>query len=190
MADIDVTTFDSTTEEWCDVPEYDGKYQVSNLGRVRVMKKITSPRRKPLIRRPQVNTSGYYSLSLSLNGKRSMASIHSLVAQAFLGERPEGYEVNHIDGNKLNNRVDNLEYCTRSQNIQHALRVGLIPKQAGANNHNAKLTEDDVREIRKTLASGVSIRETSRIFGVSDYPVGQIARGKHWTHLKDDDNAQ
>lgn len=105
-------------EIWKDI-KVRSDYQVSTNGQVR--NKITGKILKPCIN----NRSGYYHIGLSIDGQHRTFYIHRLVAEAFIGERPDGYQINHIDGNKLNNRFDNLEYCSRSDNIKHSYRTGL-----------------------------------------------------------------
>lgn len=105
-------------EIWKPVPSFPD-LAVSNKGRVMNIHSGS-------IRKPQFNKrTGYYNISVSKNGDHKNVYIHSLVAEAFLGKRPDKHDVNHIDGNKLNNSVDNLEYCTRSENVSHAYRTGL-----------------------------------------------------------------
>lgn len=99
--------------------DYPPNHAVSNYGEV---KNLVSGS----IRKPQINNrSGYYHIGFYMNGEHKHIYVHKLVAEAFLGERPPGYQINHIDGNKLNNCVDNLEYCTKSDNIRHAYKSGL-----------------------------------------------------------------
>ena len=100
-------------EVWRDIRGYEGLYQVSNLGRV---KSIPRERTKGGILKPLKDTTGYLSVNLYKNGKIKRYKIHRLVANNFL-------EVNHKDGNKLNNNLSNLEYVTRSQNILHRFRT-------------------------------------------------------------------
>ena len=100
-------------EEWRDIRGYEGLYQVSNLGRV---KSIPREKTKGGILKPLKDTTGYLSVNLYKNGKIKRCKIHRLVANNFL-------EVNHKDGNKLNNNLSNLEYVTRSQNILHRFRT-------------------------------------------------------------------
>jgi hypothetical protein len=98
------------------------KYEVSNLGRVKNTKTGN-------ILTPQINSrNGYYIVGLSgFDGQHKTVFVHKLVAETFLGERPYKHDINHIDGNKLNNAIDNLEYCTRSENVSHAYETGLNP---------------------------------------------------------------
>ena len=109
--------------------------------------------------------------------------VHTLVARAFLGERPEGYVVNHKDGDKNNSRPGNLEYVTRADNQYHALETGLSPTR-GETHPLAKLSEVQIREIRAryTGAWGEQGR-LGKEYGVSQMLIGQIVRGEIWTHL-------
>lgn len=101
-------------------------YKVSNKGRVMRIKGYK-------LIKPFDNGRGYNCVHLYKNGKRYNKRIHRLVAEAFIEGREEGYEVNHIDGNKKNNFVDNLEWCTRSENIKHAYNTGLIRRDDSKN---------------------------------------------------------
>lgn len=161
-------------EIWKPVPGHEQYAEVSNMGRLR-----TTPR--------LVGTeagSGY--LNANLNGKvngygcsrgreRNKGSfrvpIHRIVAIVFLGKPPKGREeINHKDGNKLNNSVANLEYCNRSENMKHAYANGLIKKH---NTH--KLSDADYREIRKLYATGDYTHETLAVkFGVSAVHIGYV----------------
>jgi len=112
------------TEEWKDIEGYEGLYQVSTLGRVRSLPRI-SCQGHPLkggYRKPQ-NRSGYLSICLHKEGVWSKYLMHRLVATTFIPNPENKPEVNHIDGNKHNNRVENLEWCTKSENLMHASKV-------------------------------------------------------------------
>lgn len=112
-------------EEWRDIPGYEGQYQVSNLGDVKSIPRkfydstgrIQNIKGKMLSKTP--DKDGYYRCGLSKKGKVSNYFVHKLVAICFLGDRPDNFQVNHIDGNKNNNKVSNLEYCTMRDNITH-----------------------------------------------------------------------
>jgi hypothetical protein len=107
-------------EIWKDVVGYEGKYQISNLGRIKSLKGTQK------IKKSTINNRGYRLTLLGYKPRKSFY-IHRLVAQAFI-PNPNNYpQVNHIDGNKLNNCVDNLEWCSQLDNIRHAYRNGLIP---------------------------------------------------------------
>lgn len=110
-----------TTEEWRPAPGYKGCYEVSSLGRVR---SLSRPRHPGRILKPQPGPSGYLRVHLSRDGVRRHRKIHVLVARAFLGERPPGLEVRHLDGNHANNVITNLTYGTRSENQLDRVRHG------------------------------------------------------------------
>jgi hypothetical protein len=107
-------------ERWEAIPEYDGKYEVSNMGNVRSLKGKTK-----LLQQKTLNT-GYLYVSLTYKGKSKNKTIHRLVANAFLDKVEGKTFVNHIDGNKKNNNIENLEWVTRSENMKHAYRNGLF----------------------------------------------------------------
>lgn len=112
-------------EKW--IPILDGLYEASDLGRIRRAR----PGRKTWIGKElkaHMLPKGYMQVLPTVNGKNRNMYVHRLVANAFIGPCPEGYEVNHIDGNKANNRADNLEYVTRKGNVQHAIAHGLMPQ--------------------------------------------------------------
>lgn len=176
-------------EEWRDIPEYEGLYQVSNQGRVRSLDHVvphsngTHRTQRGRIRRLARHRQGYLQVVLCKAGKRATLYVHRLVATVFLGECPPAHEVNHVNGDKSDNRVENLEYCTHSQNMMHADEQGLR-QVAGTACHFSKLTEDDVREIRRLhKQTDISQRAIARRFGVSHVTVGCILRGTAWTHI-------
>lgn len=120
-------------EEWKDIPGFEGLYKISSFGRVKSMEKIrvvghgTQVMVYPEIILKQTNNGNYQLVMLSSFGKRKMRKIHRLVAIAFV-ENPMMFiynEVNHKDGDKLNNHYSNLEWCSRSQNVKHAYDTGL-----------------------------------------------------------------
>lgn len=162
-------------EEWRDVPEWDG-YQISSYGRFRSVK-----RSEQKIIRTDVNRGGYVFVRPQTNGRstRKNVRIHRLVAAAFLGPCPDGFEVNHKDGNKLNNRVKNLEYVTPSENSVHKLRMGLSD-QIGESHYKAKLTAQQVREIRSSLKP---YRIIAQEFGIGYFQVSRIRRHVDWAHV-------
>jgi hypothetical protein len=123
MADSNFTTQELENEIWKPVVGFENVYSVSNLGRVR--RELTRGRAKAgHIFQPSLNKQGYPSTWLTDINKRINAKIHHLVMRAFVGERPEGYEVNHINANRADNRLENLEYVTHAQNIKHAAKLG------------------------------------------------------------------
>lgn len=122
-------------EVWKPIAESEGRYEVSNYGRVKSLlrtgpgEKDTQDRSHEHIIRDKMGNRGYKVVSLAYNGRRVYRNVHRLVAAAFLGI-PEGMVVNHIDGCKTNNNLSNLEVTTYTGNLEHAIRTGLsrVPK--------------------------------------------------------------
>ena len=134
-------------ERWLPIPDYEGWYDVSNWGRVRRIKAYNSTHVGRILKQSN-DGRGYMEVCLCKNGEHHIARAHRLVMSAFVGLCPEGSEVNHKDGVKTNNHLDNLEYVTRSENAIHSHNMGL-QSQRGENNANSILKEDDVHKIRK-----------------------------------------
>ena len=122
---------------------------------------------------------------LSRDGKKVGMQVHRLVADAFLPNPDCQPVVNHLDGDPLNNRVENLEWTTHSGNCIHAVRMGLtrLPNQRGASNSNARLTDASVLEMRTMHSSGVSVSHISKVFGVASKTVRDAVTFKSWKHL-------
>lgn len=115
-------------EIWKDISGYEDMYQISNFGNLRAIKSSSSGEKSCFIKTPTLTHKGYENISLYKNGKRNFFRIHRLVAEYFI-DNPNNYpQVNHIDGNKSNNRVDNLEWCNNSQNMKHAYDNGLCSR--------------------------------------------------------------
>lgn len=118
-------------EIWKDIEGYEGHYKVSNTGKIKSLERNVNHsysgtiRKKERILKIKINQNGYANVCLCLNGISNYQRIHRLVAYAFLKNKNNKREVNHIDGNKLNNNINNLEWCTRSENLKHAFATGL-----------------------------------------------------------------
>jgi NUMOD4 motif-containing protein/HNH endonuclease len=190
-----------TMEIWKDIPEYEGLYQVSNMGRVKSLDRwITQKysREKGYYNRlmlgkiinPFSDKNGYQYVSLSKDNKVKRGCVHYLVLKTFIGERPSSYDCNHLNGQKNDNRLENLEYCTKSDNLKHSYRV-LNRKHRkypiGNQHHKAKLTDSDVINIRQLYSSEIHTqKELAQIFGVTQTNISIIVRGEGWKHLPSD----
>lgn len=128
----------TSEEQWRPVRGYEDLYEVSDAGRVRSLDRLQSclsrwgepcvRRIKGRVLRQNDNGSGYLMVHVSVGGCRESKLVHRLIAEAFLPSRPDRDFVNHIDGDKSNNSVENLEWCTRSENMQHAHDNALLDK--------------------------------------------------------------
>lgn len=160
----------------------DEYYEVSSLGKIRRLK----PARNGSISwvgkelKGYEAKDGYVSVCLHCGDTQRNFLLHILVAKAFLGPCPEGKEVNHIDGVKRNCAISNLEYVTRKENHEHAVKLGL--KAFGSHHGRAKLSEDDVIAIRK--ADGIiSQSKLAKKYGVTAGLIANVMRGTTWRHL-------
>ena len=169
---------DLNGEVWRDVISYDGRYQVSNFGRVKSFFDD-----KPHILKANKVTEGYLRLRLYKSGASQNCFIHRLVAQAFIPNPEDKPQVNHIDGDKTNNRVENLEWMTSGENISHAFKLGLSKVPKGSKNHSAKLTPDQVREVRSIYVKSsytFGVSALARKFHVSEETVRDIVKGRSY----------
>lgn len=151
-------------EEWADLPQYEGLYQVSSLGRVRGVK-----RGKVLA--PATDNRGYLFVNLSKKGKVKVYKVHRLVALTFIGDRPEGQQVRHLDSCKTNNCRDNLAYGTVYQNNMDAYLAGRF--------RNKPVTARMKHRICALVASGVAQNVVATICSVSKSTVSKVVnKGK------------
>jgi hypothetical protein len=170
---------DFPNEEWRAVPGYEGYFAVSNLGRLKRVKsgRSTYPNRILTGR----TVFGYTRVKLSKQGVKKEIYVHQLVARAFLPAIEGKPFINHKDGNKLNNRVENLEWVNTQENNQHAYDVGL--KRRGETHHQSKLSAEEVRQIKIRLANGEKVSELAADFNVCHATVWQIQKGNNWKHI-------
>ena len=186
MADTHFTTIEST-EEWRDIPCYEGVYQVSSYGRVISLPRprFIHSRKEALIRKTFKTGKGkYLAVDLSRENQSHRFYIHELVALVFIGDRPNGYEVNHIDLDKYNNHANNLEYLTHEQNVKHTVAHGKHAHHESSG--HAILTSAQVEYIRahyKFRHPEFSAKAMSIKFGVSDTTIRDAIFSRTW---KDD----
>ena len=132
------------TEIWKDIQGYEGFYQISNLGNVKSLERVVDKgngilqHRKERIMNKRESVDGYYIAKLNVNKKSTSIAVHILVARHFI-DNPNNYpEVNHKDCNRKNNQVDNLEWCTHQQNVEHSKQLGHYKTKSGCDNLNYK----------------------------------------------------
>lgn len=127
-------------------------------------------------------TRGYLTVELQTGPVKKRFTAHRLVMLAFVGPRPAGKHINHIDGDKANNGPANLEYVTPSENQKHSFRLGLQSLK-GERHTQAKLTDPEIIEIRERAKSGETQVSIARDFGVAQSAISLIVRRKRWAHI-------
>ena len=131
------------------------------------------------IKRCVINKKGYYISSFYINGRLETHLIHTLIAYLFLGKKPVGYEVDHINNNRLDNRVCNLQYLTKSENNKKSYDSG-NRNVSGFNNPNSKFSKEQFELVVKLLEEGKSYGKIVKLTGVGKGTVAKIAKGKHF----------
>ncbi len=163
------------------IPGYDG-YFASRCGCI-----VSHRKYKPTVLKPSSHTMGYRQVGLRTDsGKFKTQLVHQMVLLAWVGPRPYGAVVNHINGDKTDNRLENLEYCSQSENMAHACRLGLSPKpptRRGRNAPKAKLCEEQVLKLRAMACEGVRVKELAEAFGVTPATASKIVLRQTWRHI-------
>lgn len=171
-------------ENWKEIAGYEGKYEVSNFGRVRSMPRIdTTGRHLPMRVQKLVifNTNGHLRAALSWACKTKRESVHRLVLQTFLGPCPAGMQACHNDGNPKNNRIDNLRWDTPKANQFD--RVKHETSNCGERGSCAKLKKDDVYRMRDMRICGAAYQEIATWFGVSLTTAHRAVTRQSWTFI-------
>lgn len=168
-----------TIEKWKKVVGHEDTYSVSNYGKVRRDKAYRSTYTGRLLKCSK-NMSGYPVVKIYAQGIFKIRKVHQLVMEAFVGPCTFGNQVNHIDGVKTNNCINNLEYVTASKNIQHSYALGLTKPSCGENHVRAKLKEEQVIYIKERLLMGSTYKELAQKFNVNRTTIYDIDMGKTW----------
>lgn len=162
-------------EEWKPCVGYEGRYEVSNIGRVKSL--VTNQ-----LLKPATDKLGRKQVALSLNSKVKATRIHRLVAKAFISNHENKPQVNHIDNNPSNNCVENLEWCTAKENTQHMLKQNRQNPPNGERQGGHVLTEDIVRKIKK-LSKDKTYYKIGKELGINYATVYDIIKNKTWKHI-------
>ena len=169
-------------EEWLTIKGFKDRYLISNKGNVKSLVECTRNAGKNIILKPVPNKHrhNYLQVGLWKDGKKHPKKIHILVAEHFLKRIKGKNHINHINGDKKKNNVNNLEWCTPKENIEHGIRTGLIDN-FGENSKISKLKEKEVVLIR---ASKKPQQELAEKYNISQSNVSMIRRNMTWKHLK------
>ena len=176
-------------EVWKDIQGYEGIYQISNYGRVLSLYRQVRCRggahrgKEQSLLKPCEDSAGYLLVVLSDKGVKKSHRIHRLIATGFISNSYNYKCVNHIDGNKTNNSIDNLEWCTHLHNNVHALNTGLRVSLKGEDAVTSKLTDKKVLGIKFLLGESIPIRKIAALFSISQTSVFCIKSGKTWRHV-------
>lgn len=168
-----------------DIPGYEGLYKATTHGEIVITeRRIWNGKVMALCKSKTMNTRignhGYKNVDLRKGGERKTRLVHRLIAETFIsGKSLTRIQVNHIDGDKLNNAVSNLEWCSPKENVKHAMDIGLVNETTRA----SKLTPSSVHEIRELYSDGVSQAMLGIIFHVSHRTIHDIVKGKTWTTI-------
>ena len=169
-------------EQWKDIPDTDSYYQISTHGRIRSWKNGRWGRRdNPKIIKLGYCRRGYIRYALNYNGDKRNYSLHRLVAEMFIPNPEHKPQVNHKDGVKTNNHVENLDWVTDQENVDHAHANGLFNYTTGADNKNSSLSEIQAAKIRLLYKStNLTQRQIADAYLVSQGTIGSITNKKYY----------
>ena len=171
-------------EIWKQIKGFEGLYDISNKGRVRSwINKAGNKMKDPYIRKMRKNY-GYVYCNLKKGDKYYAKRVHRLIAIEFIPNPQNKPCVNHKNGIKDDNRIENLEWVTHRENDIHAFKTGLRESVKGEDNGHSKITEKDVIEIRDLCSnSSLTQREIGIKFGISQPVVSEIHNRRYWSHV-------
>lgn len=182
-------------EIWKPVAGFESSHLVSNTGEVKTLDRAVLYRdggvrkyKGGLLKQCILKNAGYKYVDLRFEGRRVKSTVHRLVAQAFIPNPENKRTVNHKDGNKLNNHVDNLEWNTYKENIHHAISISLFPgkrirQQRGSEMPTAKLAETDIPLIRSLLNARYMVLTVSQMYGVVPKTIRSLRDGVTWSQI-------
>lgn len=199
-----VKTYDglkpASEDEWQDIPGYEGLYQASISGFIKSLDRTVKCRGSKQrvipgrIIKSHKKNNGYIFVRLTKNKKSKNKYLHRLVLKAFSNKNEWKDTVNHIDGNKENNCLSNLEWASRSENLKHAYKNGLnkvteyqksqtSKANRGSKQHFSRLSEENIPEIRDLYSSGMTYEQIGEKYSVHRETIGNIIRGNTWRHV-------
>lgn len=183
-------------ENWKPIPGFEGLYEVSDHGNVRSLDRtifkrvvrdgpLVQTRRRGKVLKPALDTHGYPTVNLCVDGVNKSSLVHHLVLTSFVGPRPEGKECRHLDGIRANSRLGNLEWGTNRENYEDRKRHGTVRVPMGSDHGLSKLTDDAVRDIRARSSAGEATNSIAERHGISGTHVRRIVRRQAWGWLNE-----
>lgn len=183
----------TNSEIWKPVVGWEGSYEISDFGNVRSVNRLVKNkwgtmniRKQQAIRSKPNIRCGYPYVILRRDGKSKTVKCHTLVLTAFAGPRPPNMEACHNNGVRTDNRLSNLRWGTRKENVQDRFLHGT--NTVGVRNGRAVLDDNSVRSMRMMLSGGMLQKDAATLFGVSKSLVGVISQGIRWSHVKDQES--
>lgn len=179
-------------EKWKDIPGWEGRYQVSDMGRVKVLARTFKAKNRwgemirhnpeKLLSLRVAKGAHYPSVGCNWGGRKERFLVHRLVCEVFNGPCPSPHHhCAHSDGNPLNNRADNLRWATPKENAEDTRKHGNM--RLGERCNWSKLTAEQVLEIRRRAAGGDTFEALGREFGVSGVAISKIVKRENWRHI-------
>jgi len=168
-------------EIWKKLKGYEDRYLISNHGRI--ISLFRKGKKQKRILKPGFDSYHYPIVTLYGHNKRQTKTIHRLVALTFISNDDLSLTVNHIDGNKQNNKVTNLEWCSSKKNTQHAFKIGLM-KNYGENHSLTNFLNKDILNIKNLYKNNqLSYQKIANIYNVHKTTIARIITNKTWKHI-------
>lgn len=162
-----------------DVKGFEGRFMITDFGRLFSINGRCKGIKELFT---HIDSLGYHNTNLNMKPKKRHVRIHQLVGEHFVDNPDNKPQLNHIDGDKLNNHYSNLEWCTIDENIKHAVRIGLLDVK-GEKHFNSKLHDSDIPLIFEMRNKEMLMKDIAARFGVSRRTIGDVLNRRLWTHV-------
>lgn len=167
---------------------YDGLYEISNFGKFKMLPRTLNCQKGVRVTKEKIvfgsNSWGYRTVVMKKDRIRLQIGVHILVANAFIPNPENKYSVNHIDGVRSNNKVENLEWATQLEQVHHAIKTGLARYIKGEERSNSIVNENIVKLMRKEYSENrTSYAKIGKKYGLARSTVGHIIRKQKWKHV-------